>query len=35
MVIKQVVEVLKIEAQGILNLADRIDDNFPKMVETI
>ncbi|MGD2149937.1 MAG: KpsF/GutQ family sugar-phosphate isomerase [Desulfobacterales bacterium] len=35
MVIKQVVEVLKIEAQGILELADRIDDNFPKMVETI
>jgi len=35
MVIKQVVEVLKIEAQGILKLADRIDENFPKMVETI
>jgi len=35
MVIKQVVEVLKIEARGILELADRIDDNFPKMVETI
>jgi len=35
MVIKQVVEVLKIEAQGILKLADRIDDNFPKMVDII
>jgi arabinose-5-phosphate isomerase len=35
MIIKQAVEVLKIEAEGILKLADRIDDNFPKMVETI
>ena len=35
MVIKQAVEVLKIEAEGILKLADRIDDNFVKMVELI
>ncbi|MGD2029717.1 MAG: KpsF/GutQ family sugar-phosphate isomerase [Desulfobacterales bacterium] len=35
MVIKQVVEVLKIEAHGILELADRIDENFPKMLEII
>jgi arabinose-5-phosphate isomerase len=35
MIIKQAVEVLKIEAEGILKLADRIDENFPKMVEII
>jgi len=35
MIIKQAVEVLKIEAEGILKLADRIDDNFAKMVELI
>ncbi len=35
MVIKQVIDVLKIEARGILKLADRIDDNFPKMVDII
>jgi arabinose-5-phosphate isomerase len=35
MVIKQVVEVLKIEAHGILELAGRIDENFPKMLEII
>ena len=35
MVIKQAVEVLKIEAEGILKLADRIDENFAKMVELI
>ena len=32
---KAAVEVLKLEAQGILALADRIDDNFAEMVETI
>jgi len=35
MIIKEAIEVLKIEAEGILKLADRIDDNFPKMVELI
>ncbi len=35
LVIQQAVEVLKIEAEGILNLADRIDDNFVEMVELI
>lgn len=35
MIVKQAIEVLKIEAEGILNLIDRIDDNFPKMVELI
>jgi arabinose-5-phosphate isomerase len=35
MIIKKAIEVLKIEAEGILGLADRIDDNFPKMVELI
>lgn len=35
MPIKQAIEVLKIEAEGILKLAERIDDNFTKMVETI
>jgi len=32
---KQAIEVLKIEAEGILKLAERIDDNFTKMLETI
>ena len=32
---KAAVEVLKLEAQGILALADRIDDSFAQMVETI
>ncbi len=32
---KQAIEVLKIEAEGILKLADRIDNNFTKMLETI
>jgi len=33
--IQKAIEVLKIEAAGILNLIDRIDDNFSKMVELI
>lgn len=35
MIIKQAVDVLKIEAESILDLIDRIDDNFTKMVELI
>ncbi len=35
MPIQQAIEVLKIEAEGILKMADRIDDNFTKMVELI
>jgi arabinose-5-phosphate isomerase len=35
MIIKQAVEVLKLEAQGILELIDRVDQNFAKMVELI
>lgn len=35
MIIKEAIKVLKIEAEGILGLVDRIDDNFPKMVELI
>jgi arabinose-5-phosphate isomerase len=35
MIIKEAVKVLKMEAEGILKLAERIDDNFPKMVELI
>lgn len=35
MIIKQAAEVLKIEAQGILKLIDRMDQNFTKMVELI
>ena len=35
MIIKQAAEVLKIEAQGILELIDRMDQNFTKMVELI
>jgi len=34
-VIQQAVEVLKIEAEGILKLAERIDDNFAEMIELI
>ncbi|MHC4458886.1 MAG: KpsF/GutQ family sugar-phosphate isomerase, partial [Planctomycetota bacterium] len=34
-VVDKAVEVLKIEAQGILKVADRIDDNFVKMVDQI
>ncbi len=35
MSIQQAKEVLKIEAQGILSLAERIDDNFSKLVDMI
>ncbi|UCD33185.1 MAG: KpsF/GutQ family sugar-phosphate isomerase [Desulfobacterales bacterium] len=35
MIIRQAVEVLKIEAEGILKLADRVDKNFAEMVERI
>ena len=35
MIIEQAIEVLKTEAQGILSLTDRIDENFSKMVELI
>jgi arabinose-5-phosphate isomerase len=35
MIIKEAIEVLKIEAEGILGLTDRIDGNFSKMVELI
>ena len=35
MVKKQIIEVLKIEAQGILEIADKIDDNFVKLVDVI
>jgi arabinose-5-phosphate isomerase len=35
MVIDEAVEVLKIEADGILRLIDRIDNNFSEMVELI
>jgi arabinose-5-phosphate isomerase len=35
MIIQEAKKVLKIEAEGILKLAERIDENFPKMVELI
>jgi arabinose-5-phosphate isomerase len=35
MIIKQATEVLKIEAQGILELVDKIDKSFTEMVELI
>lgn len=35
MIIDEAIQVLKIEAQGILKLADRIDENFSKLVELI
>ena len=35
MIVNQAKEVLKIEAEGLLKLAERIDDNFTKMVELI
>jgi len=35
MIKEQAIEVLKIEAEGILKLADRIDDNFIRAVELI
>ena len=34
-IIPRAVEVLKIEANGILNLVDRIDENFSDMIEQI
>ncbi len=34
-IIQKAVEVLKIEADGIINLAQRIDNNFSEMVELI
>jgi arabinose-5-phosphate isomerase len=34
-IIQKAIDVLKIEADGIINLIDRIDDNFSKMVELI
>ncbi|CAB1063334.1 D-arabinose-5-phosphate isomerase (EC [Olavius sp. associated proteobacterium Delta 1] len=34
-IIQKAIEVLKIEADGIINLIDRIDDNFSKMVGLI
>ncbi len=35
MILKEAVEVLKIESDGILRLIDRIDNNFSEMVELI
>ncbi|MDA3822059.1 MAG: KpsF/GutQ family sugar-phosphate isomerase [Bacteroidales bacterium] len=35
MIIDEAIEVLKIEAEGILKLIDRIDDGFQKMVDLI
>lgn len=35
MTIEQAINVLKIEADGILKLAEKIDDNFTKMVDII
>lgn len=34
-IIRKAVEVLKIEADGIINLVERIDDNFYQMIEQI
>jgi arabinose-5-phosphate isomerase len=34
-IIQKAIDVLKIEAEGILNLADRVDDNFSAMVDLI
>jgi arabinose-5-phosphate isomerase len=34
-IIQKAIEVLKIEADGIINLVDRIDDNFYQMIEQI
>jgi arabinose-5-phosphate isomerase len=33
--IQKAIEVLKIEAEGIINLVDRIDDNFSEMIEHV
>jgi len=35
MSIEQAIEVLRLEAEGILGLADRIDENFSKLVDII
>ena len=35
MIIDEAIDVLRIEAKGILNLIDRIDENFEKMVELL
>ncbi len=34
-IIQKAIEVLKIEADGIINLVDRIDDHFSEMIEQI
>ncbi len=34
MIIDEAIDVLRIEAKGILNLIDRIDQNFEQMHET-
>ena len=34
-IIKKAIEVLIIEADGIINLIDRIDDNFSEMIEQV
>ena len=34
-IIQKAIDVLKIEAEGIINLVDRIDDNFSEMIELI
>ncbi len=34
-IIQKAIEVLKIEADGIISLAQRIDENFSEMVELI
>ena len=34
-IIRKAIEVLKIEADGILNLIDRVDENFSAMVDMI
>ena len=34
-IIQKAIEVLKIEADGIIHLVDRIDDNFSEMIEQI
>lgn len=35
MIIKQAIEVLEIEAAGILEIAGKIDDSFPKVIDLI
>jgi len=34
-IIKKAIEVLRIEADGIINLIDRIDENFSEMIEQV